>query len=92
MCVFHLAITEVDASLKFMPLPSQFKSGTCITKKKITNKQLSVPTLQHDLGLNNKIRLGKFGDLIVFKQLDWTASHLAGREILQGVAQMEVFL
>lgn len=52
---------------------------------------MSVLTLQHDLVLNNKIQLGKFGDLIGFKQLDCTASHLAGRAILQEVAQMDAF-
>ena len=39
MTLFEIVITEVDASLKWMPSQSKFKSGTCITKKKTNSSQ-----------------------------------------------------
>ena len=32
--LFEIAISDVDASLKWMPCPSKLKSGTCITEEK----------------------------------------------------------
>ena len=34
--LFEIAISDVDASLKWMPCPSKLKSGTCITKMEKT--------------------------------------------------------
>lgn len=43
MCLFKIykiAIFEVDASLKWMPEKSKFKSGTCITERKANRQGL----------------------------------------------------
>ena len=36
MCLFEIAVIEVDASLKWIPLQLKLMSGTCIMKRKQT--------------------------------------------------------
>lgn len=47
VCLSCIAVFEVGASLKWMPLQSKLKSGTWITKKKKRNCQGSCYTVEH---------------------------------------------
>ena len=68
LCLFAMAIFEVDASLKWMPWQSKLKSGTCLTKNED-------PTVKVYLTIGQGAAAAKVLSCVSLCVTPWTVAH-----------------